>query len=96
MKKLITYIIITLCSCIVIMIGCGNTKTIDGIKYDTYGLFNEKDKKDPNIEYQIIVGNVIWSIVLSETIIAPIYFVGFSMYEPIQKINRTEPKGIDY
>uniref|UniRef100_A0A6M3L851 Lipoprotein n=1 Tax=viral metagenome TaxID=1070528 RepID=A0A6M3L851_9ZZZZ len=63
-------------------IGCGNTKVIDGKEYDTYGLLNISDK-NPNIEYRTIVGNVIWSIILIETIIFPIYFIGFSLYEPI-------------
>jgi len=87
MKKLIAYIIVIIISCIVMMVGCGETRIIDGIEYDTYGLFNEEENKSPDIEYHLITGNVVWSIILSETIIAPIYFVGFSLYEPIQKID---------
>ena len=73
--------------------GCGNTKVIDGVEYDTYGLFNEGDKMNPDIKYSIIKGNVIWSVILCETIVAPIYFIGFSMYEPVRKANKSEPKG---
>ena len=30
-----------------------------------------------------IVGNVVWSVLLVETVIAPIYFLGFSLFEPV-------------
>lgn len=66
-------------------IGCGDQKNIDGITYDTYGLFNKSEKKNPDIQYEIVVGNVIWSIILIETIVAPVYFLGFSIYEPVGK-----------
>jgi len=90
MKKtvsvLIVFIFLTAC-------GCGNTKVIDDIKYDTYGIANQTDKKNPDIEYRIIVGNVVWSCILVETIIAPIYFICFSLYEPVGKADKNKPKG---
>jgi hypothetical protein len=90
-KKIICLMVfIAFCSCI---ISCGNTKKIDKYTYDTYGFFNAGEKKNPNIEYQIIIGNVIWGIILCETIIAPIYFFGFSLYEPIGLKNPNTPKG---
>jgi len=64
--------------------GCGDTKTINGVVYDTYGLINV-EKKNLDIAYEPIWGNIIWGIILVETIIAPIYFFGFSMFEPIGK-----------
>ena len=70
---------------LVCLTGCGDTKQIDGITYDTYGLFNETDKKNPNIHYDLIIGNVVWGILLCETIVAPVYFFGFSLYEPVSK-----------
>ncbi len=63
--------------------GCADQKNINGVVYDTYGIFNEKEKKNPDIEYHIVAGNVVWSIILVESIIAPVYFIGFSIYEPI-------------
>lgn len=71
------------------MSGCGNTKVIDGIEYDTYGLLNSDKKKDPNIKYELIWGNVVWSVILIETVIAPIYFFGFSIFEPVGKKGKT-------
>ena len=91
---------------LVTLSGCGDTKTIitpiskaDGkevvmpITYDTYGLFNESDKRNPNIEYRVIVGNIVWSCILVETIIAPLYFIGFSLYEPVRLKNPNNVKG---
>ncbi len=63
--------------------GCGNTKVINGIEYDTYGLINQDSKKNPDVEYEPIWGNIVWGALLAETIVAPIYFFGFSMFEPV-------------
>ncbi len=90
MKKIITYILILF---ILIMISaCGNNKIIEGKEYKTIGLVNiwvndesMLDIKDPKIQYKIIWGNVIWGALLFETVISPIYFFGFSMFEPVEK-----------
>ena len=89
--------VITLLMMLVTLSGCGDKKTLmtpiadeSGkvvkslpITYDTYGLFNAGDMKNPQVEYRLIVGNIVWSIILVETIIAPFYFWGFSIYEPV-------------
>lgn len=64
--------------------ACAENKTIDGIEYKTKGLFDQ-DEKDPNIKYELAWGNIVWSVILSETIIMPVYFIGFSIYEPVGK-----------
>ena len=74
-------------------IGCANPKTIDGITYDTYGLANKDQVMNPDIEYKIVFGNVVWSIILSETIIVPVYMVGWSMWEPVGKKDLNAVKG---
>ena len=75
--------------------ACGSNKVINGKKYETVGFLseyiNEGDGKQPAIKYEVIWGNVILGIVFVETIIAPIYFFGFSCLEPVgelQKINK--------
>ena len=73
--------------------GCGDTKVIDGIEYDTYGILNVNSKRNDNIQYRTIIGNVVWSILLCETLVAPIYFIGFSLYEPVGVKKYTEIKG---
>ena len=91
MKKVICFMMIAV-FCVTIL-GCGNTKNINGVTYDTYGLFNQADKKNDAIQYRIIIGNIVWSCILVETIIAPIYFLGFSIYEPVGIKNKNAPKG---
>jgi len=71
--------------------GCGDNKVIDGKEYTTYGFLNKSEKRNPNVQYELIVGNVIWGILLVETIIAPVYFFGFSLYEPVGKRGTVEP-----
>jgi hypothetical protein len=66
--------------------ACGDSKVIDGKQYETYGIINRDEVRNPKIEYQLITGNVVWGIILFETVVAPIYFFGFSIYEPIEKI----------
>ena len=63
--------------------ACGDTLEVDKKTYDTYGVFNAQEQRNPELKYKLIIGNVIWSIILVETIIAPIYFFGFSLYEPV-------------
>ena len=94
MKKLIALIL-----SVSLLTACGrpmDITTATGTKeYPTYGLFNESTDKSKNVCYKISVGNVVWSIVLIETIVMPVYFVGFSLYNPIgPKVNGTCP-GID-
>jgi hypothetical protein len=73
--------------CAVLMLtlsmGCGDGQVINGEYHDTYGLFNAPSNKDPDVCYRAIVGNIVWSVIGIETVILPVYFIGFSMYEPI-------------
>lgn len=67
-----------------VLAGCADNKKICGKEYETYGLLNKDEYRDEGITYHLSVGNVIWSAVLVETIIAPIYFLGLSLYEPAE------------
>ncbi len=76
-----------LCICVIVLIffaACSDSKVINDIEYDTFGLINQMDKKNENIQYKVCWGNVIWGVLLVETVIAPIYFFGFDMFEPVQ------------
>jgi hypothetical protein len=42
----------------------------------------------------MIIGNIVWSCILVETVIAPIYFLGFSVYEPVGKKDINAPVGV--
>ena len=80
---------VILCS---FVFGCGRDMTMDGKEYKTIGIANIivndsslLEPKYPNVQYRVIWGNVFWGIVLSKTVIVPIYFFGFSMFEPVGK-----------
>ena len=87
--KRFTYIIVIIMM-IFSLTGCGDSKVFNNIKYETYGLFNKEENKNPKIKYKIITGNIVWAIILSETIVAPIYFVCFDLYEPVRELNISE------
>jgi len=71
-----------------LLAGCGDPKVLgEGSKrhfYETYGWFNESTYRSKDVCYSVSVGNVVWSILLVETIVMPIYFLGFSLYNPIR------------
>lgn len=72
--------------------GCARPMEICGTTYQSYGILNMDDKKNPEIEYEVIWGNVFWGAILFETVIAPIYFFGFSIFNPVGKKGAV-PKG---
>lgn len=77
MKKLLSYALLSAA-----LLGCADSKKIDGVTYEPYGLFND-EKMNSTIKYDIVWGNVFWSIVFVETVLMPVYFVGFSIKEPV-------------
>jgi len=78
MKKVIVLFV-----CLGLLIGCADSMVIDGTEYESYGLLNKKDNRDEDVKYKLVLGNLIWSILLVQTVVAPIYFIGFSLYEPV-------------
>lgn len=69
--------------------GCANSKsgtTKEG-RIETaepYGWANYQTKKNPNFVYEVNLGNVVWSIILVETIVVPVWLTGWDLYEPIE------------
>jgi len=63
--------------------GCGDQMTIKGVTYPTYGVLNEDENKNPNVVYRVSMSNVIVGIIFSETIIVPVYIIGWDLFEPI-------------
>ncbi|HXK40502.1 MAG TPA: hypothetical protein VJ046_00120 [Candidatus Paceibacterota bacterium] len=68
---------------LLIVAGCADSRTINGKTYEPYGLLNQDNLKEPCIRYEPVWGNILWGAVLFETVIAPIYFFGFSILEPV-------------
>lgn len=79
-KKLVNGIVIGALA--TTMVACGAPKTINGKYYETCGLL-EPECKDPGIRYEVSVGNMVWSVLLLGTVVVPIYFMGFSIFNPI-------------
>jgi len=90
MKKIMAAVL-ALFLCCASMAGCGTDRQINGKWYETKGLVT-KSERNPCIRYKVIAGNVVWGIILVETIIAPIYFFGFSLWEPVEPSGKCKPK----
>jgi hypothetical protein len=71
---------------LLLTVSCADTKTfeIEGkeVTVEPYGWANS-DTRNPNVHYKLSIGNIVWSVVLSETIVAPIIFTGWYIYEPV-------------
>lgn len=63
--------------------ACAESKTMGGVRYQPYGLLNQNSEKNECVNYSTSVGNVVWGIFLVQTIVAPVYFFGFALYEPV-------------
>ena len=83
MEKIIVWFLLALFC--VTATGCADTKNIDGVTYDTYGLLSKDEKRNDAIQYELVWGNIVWGAILCETVIAPIYFFGFAIWEPTGK-----------
>jgi len=84
MKKILI-VVLMMVMVMVMVTACSSSKVIDGKEYKPYGLIDKDDVKDPDIEYELVVGNLVWGCFLVETIIAPVYFFGFDLWEPVGK-----------
>ena len=84
MKRSITSIL----ALSILLTGCGAPRELGENSqqkfYPTYGIFNEGSNKSKKVCYEISLGNVVWSIILIETVIAPMYFIGYDLYNPIR------------
>lgn len=78
------------CTVLMASTGCGDSLHINGSLHDTVGMFTT-DQKDPEVCYRVIVGNVVWSVLLVHTIVAPTYFIGFSLWEPTERTDCYRP-----
>lgn len=90
MKKFI----IIACALMVLLTGCADEKTFkkaDGTEFtaEPYGWMN-KGKAIEGVQYEVCAGNLVWSIVLGETVIAPVLVTGLALWEPVNYIEPTE------
>jgi major membrane immunogen (membrane-anchored lipoprotein) len=83
MKK--SLLVLAVVSCLALTACGADDKTIDGITYGTYGVVNQTEMRNPNIQYEMSGWSIFWSIIFSETVVVPIYFIGWDLYEPVNK-----------
>ena len=65
-----------------LFMGCADNKTMHGMEFETYGIVNKNEIRDECVKYKVSVGNMVWSVLTLQTLILPIYFVGYSLWEP--------------
>jgi hypothetical protein len=69
----------------VLLSSCADDKRIDGVTYKPYGLANEDTHKNNSIQYELSFGSVACAIIFSETLIVPVYVVGWDLMQPVGK-----------
>ena len=90
MKKLIIAL-----SCIA-LVACGKPLDTPTKTYPTYGLLNADSSRSKNVCYEVSIGNVVLSAFFAATIIAPVYFIGFDIMNPVRvKRDKDDSCGID-
>lgn len=68
---------------VLLIISCADNKTINGITYRPYGLFNESTCKNDSIQYEVSGQAICSGVIFSGFIIPPIYTFGYNLWEPI-------------
>ena len=61
--------------------GC-TPATICGSHYETYGVLTQ-ERAIPKIKYEISPAGVILSIIFFESVIIPVYIIGFDIMDPV-------------
>lgn len=79
MKKLLSLVLLVCFTC---MVSCSKPIYDNSTKCEPYGFMNMHKKKE-NIKYRVNIGDVVWSIILIETIIAPVLILGLDVMEPV-------------
>jgi hypothetical protein len=81
MKKLFVGL---LAAAILALSGCASDAQFNNVKYETFGIANEEALRDPSVIYQLSFGSVLVAVIFCETIIIPIYIIGWDLYEPVR------------
>ena len=81
---------------IAMLTSCADSKTINGVTYRPYGVFNESTQRNDLITYQVSPWAVVSGIVFSEVFFIPtIYTFGFNLMEPVcLKTEGTKSNGV--
>lgn len=92
MKKLLIFVCMI---GLIILSSCSEGKTFDvknqegetvKITAKPYGIFNGSDKI-VGVQYKVCPEDIVMSIIFSETLIIPIYCIGWDLWEPVSLTN---------
>lgn len=91
MKKLFILLLTAL------LMSCADSKTFekaDGTKFvaEPYGWANYQSNKIEGVVYEACFGNIIWDVIMVETIVVPIWLTGWELYEPVSYVEPTITK----
>lgn len=67
--------------------SCGKSIMRDGREIECYGLVTEylgTPKKVEGVQYEIVTGNVAWSLVTFGTIVFPVWLMGWELKCPVE------------
>lgn len=68
---------------LVLLASCGSSiQTRDGKIVECYGLMDQHKVKVDGIRYDTSIANVIWGVILVETIVVPVWLFGYKLYCP--------------
>lgn len=72
---------------IVLLTSCADSQDfqVNGqvINAKPYGWANRDSRKIEGVVYEVNGGNIVWDIILCETIVVPIWLTGWQLYEPV-------------
>jgi hypothetical protein len=69
---------------LLLLSSCGEPIRQNGALYECYGAFDKDEIKSQHVDYELELGNVVWAVILSETVIVPIWLVGWNIYCPVK------------
>lgn len=82
MKKLTVLIVFVTFT----LMSCGNSKVLEingqDEEIETFGWF-DLDAKNECVNYQVVTGNVVWSVILSASVVVPAIITGLELWEPV-------------
>lgn len=61
--------------------SCADSQYINGEEVSTFGLCDQELRKE-GVMYKVSPESVIWSIIFCETIVVPIWLIGWHLWEP--------------
>ena len=75
-----TFVLMTIA---LVLSSCASKKTINGVTYRPYGIFNESTCKNDSIQYSASGSAIVCGVIFFECFIPPIYIFGYNLWEPV-------------